>query len=35
MWNSEQKNIWKNIKEAWNDQPQSEKINIQNITALK
>lgn len=29
MWNSEQKNIWQDIKDTWNDQPQSEKINIQ------
>ncbi|CAM1363263.1 conserved hypothetical protein [Tenacibaculum sediminilitoris] len=29
MWNNEQKNIWHDIKDAWNDQPQSEKINIQ------
>ncbi|MEH6746789.1 MAG: hypothetical protein V7670_08140 [Maribacter arcticus] len=29
MWNSEQKNIWKDIKDTWNEQPQSEKINIQ------
>ena len=29
MWNSEQKNIWQDIKNTWNDPPQSEKINIQ------
>jgi len=29
MWNNEQKNIWQDIKDTWNDQPQSEKINIQ------
>lgn len=29
MWNKEQKNIWQDIKNTWNDQPQSEKINIQ------
>lgn len=29
MWNKEQKNIWQDIKDTWNDQPQSEKINIQ------
>ena len=29
MKNSEQKNIWQDIKDTWNDQPQSEKINIQ------
>ena len=29
MWNSEQKNIWQDIKDTWNEQPQSEKINIQ------
>lgn len=29
MWNNEQKNIWQDIKNTWNDQPQSEKINIQ------
>ena len=29
MWNSEQKNIWQDIKNTWNEQPQSEKINIQ------
>jgi hypothetical protein len=29
MWNSEQKNIWKDIKDTWNEHPQSEKINIQ------
>lgn len=28
MWNNEQKNIWQDIKDTWNDQPQSEKINI-------
>ena len=29
MWNSEQKNIWQDIKNTWNDPLQSEKINIQ------
>ena len=29
MWNSEQKNIWKDIKNTRNEQHQSEKINIQ------
>lgn len=29
MWNSEQKNIWQDIKNTWNEQPPSEKINIQ------
>ncbi|MBQ0769252.1 MAG: hypothetical protein KBT58_08165 [Bizionia sp.] len=29
MWNNEQKEIWQDIKNTWNDQPQSEKINIQ------
>ncbi|MCK0157658.1 hypothetical protein MWU65_10735 [Cellulophaga sp. F20128] len=29
MWNREQKNIWQEIKDTWNKQPQSEKINIQ------
>ena len=29
MLNSEQKNIWQDIKNTWNDPPQSEKINIQ------
>ncbi|GAA4280060.1 hypothetical protein GCM10022260_04810 [Gaetbulibacter aestuarii] len=29
MKNSEQKNIWQDIKNTWNEQPQSEKINIQ------
>lgn len=29
MWNSEQKNIWQELKNTWNNQPQSEKINIQ------
>lgn len=29
MWNSDQKNIWQDIKDTWNEQPQSEKINIQ------
>jgi len=29
MWNNEQENIWQDIKDTWNDQPQSEKINIQ------
>jgi|TARA_B110000259_G_scaffold105927_1_gene121520 hypothetical protein len=29
MWNNGQKNIWQDIKDTWNDQPQSEKINIQ------
>ena len=28
MWNSE-KNIWQDIKDTWNDQPESKKINIQ------
>ncbi|MEB2787041.1 hypothetical protein [Algoriphagus persicinus] len=29
MWNNEQKAIWQDIKDTWNEQPQSEKINIQ------
>ncbi len=29
MWNNNQKDIWKDIKDTWNKQPQSEKINIQ------
>ena len=29
MRNSEQKKIWQDIKNTWNEQPQSEKINIQ------
>ena len=29
MKNSEKKNIWQDIKNIWNEQPQSEKINIQ------
>ena len=29
MWDNEQKNIWQDIKDTWNDQPQSAKINIQ------
>ncbi len=29
MWNKEQKDIWQDIKDIWNKQPQSEKINIQ------
>ena len=29
MRNSEQKNIWQDLKNTWNNQPQSEKINIQ------
>ncbi|HED37710.1 MAG TPA: hypothetical protein ENI76_05630 [Ignavibacteria bacterium] len=29
MWNNEQKDIWKDIKDTWNEQPESEKINIQ------
>ena len=29
MWNKGQKNIWQDIKDTWNDQPQSAKINIQ------
>jgi hypothetical protein len=29
MWNKEQKDIWRDIKNIWNNQPQSEKINIQ------
>ena len=29
MWNSEQKNIWQDIKDTRYEQPQSEKINIQ------
>ena len=33
MWDNEQKNIWQDIKDTWNDQPQSEKINI-NISQL-
>ena len=28
MWNSEQKNIWQDIKDTWNDQPESEKITF-------
>jgi hypothetical protein len=29
MRDNKQKNIWQDIKDTWNDQPQSEKINIQ------
>ncbi|MEB2779705.1 hypothetical protein U3A58_04810 [Algoriphagus sp. C2-6-M1] len=29
MWDNEQKAIWQDIKDTWNEQPQSEKINIQ------
>lgn len=29
MWNKEQKDIWQDIKDIWNKQAQSEKINIQ------
>lgn len=29
MRNKEQKNTWKDIQDIWNNQPQSEKINIQ------
>ncbi|MBW1296309.1 hypothetical protein [Aquimarina litoralis] len=29
MWNHEQKDIWQDIKDTWNNQPQSKKINIQ------
>lgn len=29
MWNSDQQNIWKDIKNTWNEQPQSDKINIE------
>lgn len=29
MKNSEKKNIWQDIKNTWNEQPQFEKINIQ------
>ena len=29
MWDKEQKDIWQDIKDIWNKQPQSEKINIQ------
>jgi len=29
MWNKEQKDIWEDIKGAWKEQPESEKINIQ------
>lgn len=29
MWNSKKKNIWRDIKNTWNEQPQSEQINIQ------
>ena len=29
MRNNEQKKIWQDIKNTWNKQPQSEKINIQ------
>ena len=28
MWNNEQKNIWQDIKDTWNNEPQSENINI-------
>jgi hypothetical protein len=35
MWNTEQKNIWRDIKDTWNDQPQSEKIDIQVSQLLK
>ena len=29
MWNNGQNNIWQDLQDTWNDQPQSEKINIQ------
>ncbi len=29
MWNNKQKDIWKDIYDTWNKQPQSERINIQ------
>lgn len=29
MWNKEQKDNWQDLKDIWNNQPQSEKINIQ------
>ena len=29
MWNKGQENIWQDIQNTWNDQPQAEKINIQ------
>jgi hypothetical protein len=29
MRNKEQKDIWQDMKDIWNKQPQSEKINIQ------
>lgn len=29
MWNSEKENIWQDVKNTWNEQPQSKKINIQ------
>ncbi len=29
MWNREQENIWQDVKNTWNAQPKSEKINIQ------
>lgn len=29
MWSNKQEEIWEEIKNTWNEQPQSEKINIQ------
>ena len=29
MWNNEQNATWQDIEDIWNEQPQSEKINIQ------
>ena len=29
MWSKEQNEVWQDLKEIWNNQPQSEKINIQ------
>ncbi|WP_196891949.1 hypothetical protein [Aureivirga marina] len=29
MWNKEQKEAWEGLENLWNEQPESEKINIQ------
>ena len=29
MWSKEQNEVWQDLKGVWNNQPESEKINIQ------
>lgn len=29
MWSKEQNEVWQDLKDIWNNQPESEKINIQ------